>query len=211
MAFTCPPDCGWCCTHLKREEEPGEAEFRDALRDEGIYSCGHAPRGLSLSPAEADGMRDEAKRRGLRVDLHPRTYLLDARRRAAVVLDWHWDHVSCPFYADYKCTAYDARPLVCRAFPVLLGAPKWTLAPQCPMSEPTLASGARLGTALRVESAARRGIERAHVRMDEDAARLLAHGGFAKGLAPTEARARLRRYRLLKPEEHPACAARARS
>lgn len=202
-AFACPLDCGWCCTHLEREEDPGERDFRDAMRGEGVYSCGHPPRGISLSHDEARAMRDEASRRGLRAKLHPRTFLLDSRRRAAVVLDWHWDHVACPFYADYKCTAYEVRPLVCRAFPVMLGAPL-RLAPQCPKTP--IPRGALKG-----ELKARKAIELRDAGFDEAAFRLLAAPGFAKGLPAAEARRRLKRYRWLSPEEHPSCAAPARS
>ena len=202
-AFACPPDCGWCCTHLEREEEPGERAFRDVMRAEGVYSCGHKPRGISLSHPEARAMRDEAQRRGIPVKLHPRTFLLDARRRAAVVLDWHWDHVSCPFYADYKCTAYEVRPLVCRAFPVMLGSPL-KLAPQCPKVPVPRA-------ALKGELKARSAIERRDAAFDDAAFRLLASPGFARGLPAAEARRRLQRYRWLAPEEHPACTAPAKS
>lgn len=195
-AFACPPDCGWCCTHLERVEAEGEREFRDALRDEGVYSCGHPPRGLSLSNAEADAMRAEADARGLRVKLHPRTFLLDSRRRKAVVLDWHWDHVTCPFYADYKCTAYEARPLVCRAFPVMIGAPL-TFSPNCPKAPAPRA-------AVKLELRARKDIERAHAAIDEHAMRLVTSPGFAKGLAPAEAKRRLARYEHVAPEAHPA-------
>jgi Fe-S-cluster containining protein len=197
LAFACPPDCGHCCTHLERDEIPGDAEFRDALREHGVYHCTDAARvGLSLSNAEAAALRAEAARRKMRVDIHPRTYLLDARRRAAVVLDWHMPYVSCPFYADFKCTAYDVRPLVCRAYPVL-GLGKGSLAPECPkMPVP--------GTQLRSERAARRGIEEAHAKLDELGWLLLDAPGarFAKGLAPREARARAKRYRVVAAEEY---------
>lgn len=209
--FSCPPDCGWCCTHLGRELPSEEAEsvtgFRDVLRELGVYHCTDGVTvGLSLSNAEAEGFRALAKERGLHVDLHPRTFLLETKRRVAVVLDWHFPYGSCVFYKDFRCTAYEARPLVCRAFPVMAPAPRWGLAPQCPKTEETLAlrerAQVRFGTYLKVEGQARRALERAHATLDETAMRILETPGarFATGLDPKEAHARLARYRVLSPE-----------
>ena len=196
MAFACPPDCGHCCTHLEREEIPGDTEFRDILREHGVYHCADAPRrGLSLSNAEAATMRDAAKARGVRLPLHPRTWLLGSRRRVAVVLDWHMPRASCPMNERYQCTIYDARPLVCRAYPVL-GLGKGALAPECPKMPVPAAQ-------LRVERAARRGIEAAHAKLDELANAVMAATSerFATGLTAREAAARLRRYRIVPVEE----------
>lgn len=223
-AFQCPPDCGWCCTHLERTPEPAEAaateDFRAMLRDLGVYHCRDAVTvGLSLSNAEADALRGEAEARGMNIRLHPRTFLLETRRGVAVVLDWHLPHVECPFYADYKCTVYDKRPLVCRAYPVLAPAPAWRLAPECPRSEPTLAARAdgslRLGTFLRGENAARHAVERANAQVDEVAWRILETPGarFAKGLDVAEAARRVKAYRAVAPEAFeasPAARTRAR-
>jgi hypothetical protein len=132
----------------------------------------------------------------MRVDFHPRTFLLETRRRAAVVLDWHMPYASCPFYADFKCTAYDVRPLVCRAYPVL-GLGKGSLAPECPkMPVP--------GTQLRAERSARRVIEEAHAKLDELGWLLLDGKGarFAKALSPREAAARMKRYRIVPAEDY---------
>lgn len=191
-AFQCPPDCGHCCTHLTREVPPEEAAstrmFRAALRDLGVYHCGDAvTKGLSLSNAEAEALRRIATERGLRAAMHPRTYLLETRRRLAVVLDWHFPHASCPLYQDYKCTVYHDRPLVCRAFPVMMATPL-KLAPSCPKMPVPRA-------ALRVEVKARNAVERAHASMDEGAMRALERGRFARGLAPAEAARRAGRYR----------------
>jgi Fe-S-cluster containining protein len=210
-AFQCPSDCGYCCTHLKRDlprdEQRAQSAFRAWMRDLGVYSCGDAvTTGLALSPEEAEGLRAEAARRGIRVRLHPRTYLLETRRRLAVVLEWHLAHEECPFYADYKCTAYDLRPLVCRAFPVMAPAPAWRLAPSCPKTDETQAlAGAkavRLGTYLGAENRARRAVEARHADLDDVALRLLDAPGarFAKGLSMREAAGRLRRYRFVAPD-----------
>lgn len=211
-AFQCPPDCGWCCTHLERKPDRAQArataDWRRMLRGLGVYHCRDAVTvGLSLSNAEADALRGEAEARGMRVRLHPRTYLLETRRREAVVLDWHFPHVSCPFYADFKCTAYDKRPLVCRAYPVLAPAPAWRLAPECPKAAPTAEAAAagtlRLGAFLRGENRARHAVEKASAALDDVAFRVLETPGarFAVGLPADEAARRAARYRLVAPEE----------
>lgn len=165
------------------------------LREHGVYGCTDGLRlGLSLSNAEAAALQAAASARRMKLDLHPRTWLLETRRRAAVVLDWHMPDKVCPFYADFRCGVYDARPLVCRAYPVLqIG--KRGLASECPkMPVP--------GTALRAERKVRRTIEEAHAKLDEIGWRLLDAPGarFAKGLTPREAEARLARARIVTPE-----------
>lgn len=206
--FQCPSDCGHCCTHLKRDvpraERRAEEEFRAMMRDLGVYTCSDAANtGLALTPEEARALRADAVTRGLRIRLHPRTYLLETRRRLAIVLEWHLAHASCPFYADYRCTAYEARPLPCRAYPVLQPAPTWSLGPTCPKSDETRAlasAGAiRLGTYLGAEGRARRAIEARHATLDERTFSLLDAPGarFAKGLPPREAAERVARYRVV--------------
>jgi Fe-S-cluster containining protein len=192
MAFACPPDCGWCCTHLHREvpreEAKATAAFRAELGGQGVYHCGDAvTTGLSLSNAEA------ARFRELGAEVHPRTFLLETRRRLVVTLDWHMPRTTCPFYQSYQCTAYDDRPLVCRAFPVMVASPL-KLAPECPHM-PVAAPQ------LRAERAWRRAIDRAHATLDDVAQRALAAGRFATGLAPREAAARAERYRAVAVEE----------
>lgn len=200
--FACPPDCGHCCTHLEREPEPEERRallaYRAMLRDEGVYGCADAPyTGLSLSNEEAAALRDDPRGRVI----HPRTWLIETRRRLAVVLDWHMPRSSCVFYEDFRCTVYEKRPLVCRAYPVMMGAPKWKLAPACPLTETTVAAGG-LGSLLRVESRARRAIESRTAAFDERAFALLSRPElrFAKGLPRAEAAKRMRRYRVVAPE-----------
>lgn len=171
------------------------------MREQGVYSCNDGMRiGLSLSNAEAGALATEASGRGMRVEMHPRTYLIETRRRAAVVLDWHMPHASCPFYADFRCTVYERRPLVCRAYPVLrIG--KRGLAPECPKLPVPAAE-------LRAERKARRAIDEAHARVDADAWRAMERGRFAKGLTAREAARRLKRYRRVALDEFLAVEAR---
>lgn len=183
---------------------PGDADFRALLRDHGIYHCADGMRrGLAVSNAEADTLRAKARETGLRVRLHPRTFLLETRRRVAVVLDWHLPYASCPFLVDYRCTVYDTRPLVCRAFPVMLAPPPGApmrpalaFAPECPKAPAPIAN-------VRVELRARREIDTAHAALDAAAGEALATKGarFALGLTSREAARRVARYRKTTPEE----------
>jgi Fe-S-cluster containining protein len=193
MGFACPPDCGYCCTHLHRDVPEDEAAatqaFRDILRDQGVYHCGDAvTTGLSLSNAEA------ARFRELGADVHPRTFLIETRRRLVVTLDWHMARAVCPFYQSYQCTVYEDRPLVCRAYPVMqIGRSATKLAPECPkMPVPT--------SQLLAERKVRRAIDEAHVKLDETALAALARGSFATGLTASEAAARAERYRAVPVE-----------
>lgn len=210
--FECPSDCARCCSDLTRDvpadERRAARDFRALLRGLGVYTCTDAPEtGLSLTPAEARALRREADARGHRLKLHPRTYLLDTRRRIARVLEWHLAHASCPFLDGFRCGAYEARPLVCRAYPVLAPAPSWVLAPACPETAATQAAAdagrLRLGTHLGAENRARRTLEARHAGLDARAFALLDAPGarYAKGLAPREAAERLKRYRLVDADE----------
>jgi Fe-S-cluster containining protein len=193
MGFACPPDCGYCCTHLHRDVPTDEAaatdDFRAVLREQGVYHCDDAvTTGLSLSNAEA------ARFRELGADIHPRTFLLETKKRLIVTLDWHMPESVCPFYQSYQCTVYDDRPLVCRAYPVMqIGRSTTKLAPECPKM-PVPASQ------LLAERKVRRVIDEAHASLDETALRALSLGEFAMGIDPEDALARASRYRPIAVE-----------
>lgn len=207
--MSCPPDCGWCCTHLEKPRAPeraaAESAFLDELATHGVYRCRDLPHtGLSLSNAEAAALRAVAEARGTRADIHPRTFLLETRRRWTVVVDWHLAHTSCPFYADHKCTVYGARPLPCRAYPVLGAAPAWTLAPECPRIEERAWERADVtrGSFFAAEARARRALDKASAGFDEAFA-LTARNDlrFAEGLEAADATRRARRYRVVPMED----------
>lgn len=202
----CPPDCGWCCTHLVKPRTPeraaAEADFLDELRAHGVYRCGDKPdTGLSVTNAEAARLLAIAKQRGAKADIHPRTFLLETRKRWTVVVDWHLAHASCPFYADFKCTVYEARPLPCRAYPVFAPGPRWVLAPECPRVEGE-AWGRSKKAYFEDEARIRRELDLQHASLD-DAFALTARADlrFATGLARREALAKAKRYRVVAMEE----------
>ena len=207
--MSCPPDCGWCCTHLVKPREPeraaAERDFLDELATHGVYRCRDLPHtGLSLTNAEAASLRAVAEQRGVRADIHPRTFLIETRRRWTVVVDWHLAHASCPFYADFKCTVYEQRPLPCRAFPVLGAAPAWVLGPECPRVEERAWERVDVtrGSFFRAEAKARRALDKASAAFDE-AFSLTARKEFrfAEGLEAVDAARRARRYRAVPMED----------
>jgi len=191
--FACPSDCAKCC-RLQPERTPEaaaeERAFIDAMAEMGVYTCEDGPNGLVVSPPEAARLKAVAKSRGLRLKLHPRTFLLDARARRVVVVAWHLAHAPCTFLDGFRCTVYDDRPLVCRAFPVSSPAP-WRLAPLCPEGPPARAKQ-RTGLAsfpvyFGGEAAARRALDaedaareaRALALLDDPRARFRAGLSFA--------------------------------
>lgn len=207
MPMSCPPDCGWCCTHLvkprPRAQAEAEAAFVDELRAHGVYRCDDAPdTGLSLTNAEASRLLARAKERRVKADIHPRTFLLDTRRRRTVVVDWHLAHASCPFYEDFRCTVYDDRPLPCRAYPVYGLGPRWILAPECPRVEAEAWGRESRKRFFAVEAEARKALEAQHAALDEAFALTMRDDlRFATGLSRREALARARRYRIVPMEE----------
>lgn len=202
----CPPDCGWCCTHLVKPRSPekarAEAEFLDELRSHGVYRCSDkSDTGLSITNAEAARLVAIAKERGTKADIHPRTFLLETKKRWTVVVDWHLAHASCPFYADFKCTVYEARPLPCRAYPVLAPGPRWGLAPECPRVADEAWGRSPRKAYFADEAAIRRELDLQHAALD-DAFQLTARPGmrFAMGLTRREALATAKRYKTVAAE-----------
>lgn len=184
-AFTCPAECAKCCNTLVKHREPEEEEFLqefDAInREQGLYTTDVlASRGIVLTPEEARRLRAASKRKGARARILPHTFLLDGRTRTAVMVSYRLDHAQCPFLEGYRCGVYEDRPLPCRAFPVMVGAPRWGLSPICPevpAAEAAREQGTPFGTQFRVEAAARRAQGRAEMAVEERLQSLLAEEG----------------------------------
>jgi Fe-S-cluster containining protein len=107
-SFSCHR-CGACCTDLRdRNPSPGFAEPAP-----GVYRQPGSG-GLRVFTWETDPFPDER--------LRPRLVAADADREARIVLAHELAADDCPNYdADTSaCTVYEERPLVCRAFPLVL-------------------------------------------------------------------------------------------
>lgn len=206
LAFTCPPDCAKCCNTLVKHREPEEEEFLllfdEANREQGIYTTNVlASRGIVLTPEEARRLRAQSRRRGARARILPHTFLLDRKANTAVVVSYRMDHAQCPFTEGYRCGVYEDRPMPCRAFPVMVGAPQWSLSPVCPLvpeaEEKRAAKVATYREQFTVEAAARRAIGRSELATEERLMALLGDSARAwkRGLPQEKALALLKAWR----------------
>lgn len=105
--------CGHCCTHLSDRWDGDRQDGRfQALGDTPIHRV-PTPGGLRMFSWEAGPFRDHT--------LHPMLVVPDGQREALVALAYEMEAERCPHYEDEAgCTIYDRRPLVCRAYPLLV-------------------------------------------------------------------------------------------
>lgn len=103
--------CGACCTDLRERASPaGFAELAP-----GVYRH-ERPGGLRVFAWEADVFPDER--------LAPALVAADDDREARIVLAHELQADTCPHFDPEatRCTVYEDRPLVCRAFPLIVDA-----------------------------------------------------------------------------------------
>lgn len=73
---------------------------------------------ISLNHQESQYMREEAKRRGIKISILPKKVIYDPVDDIAIVYDWFVDHEVCPFLEGKNhCSIYDKRPNICQDFP----------------------------------------------------------------------------------------------
>lgn len=103
--------CGSCCTGLL--ERGGERGFAEPAP--GVYRL-PSQGGLRLFAWEA--------RRFDEGDLEPSLVVADAREDRRVAVSYELRADTCPNFdaEETRCTIYEDRPIVCRAFPLLLEA-----------------------------------------------------------------------------------------
>jgi len=203
-AFSCPPDCAKCCRSLVKEREPEEeeflAEFDSVNRDQGLYTVDIlARKGIVLTCAEARRLKEARKRTGAKARIVPHAFLLDGKGKRAIIASYRLDHAVCAFLDGYRCGAYEERPMPCRAFPVMVGAPTWSLAPLCPLvpeAQGKRERGVTYREQFRVEAAARRAIGRTEAATEEALLRVLTEEGprLKRGLTTERAVALLREW-----------------
>ncbi len=105
--FECT-QCGNCCRFAGPEEAQVEAMGPFYTVSGGDFV------GLPLFGWEGKRFREKAE-----VKLLPQTFLVDKKNKQLIVMRWVLAHNECPMLKEGKCTAYGARGLVCRSFPVL--------------------------------------------------------------------------------------------
>lgn len=119
--------CGTCCTNLQDLWSDGQAPFT-SLAGERIYRL-PTPGGLRVFAWEADRFPTDR--------LEPLLVVADDQRGKLVVLAYELDEVVCPNYAEgVGCTIYADRPMVCRAYPLLVvegeAGPEVAISGRCP-------------------------------------------------------------------------------
>ncbi len=132
--------CGKCCETL--QERPGAPEWPagfDALARQGLYGLA-TERGLQVWSWERRRLAREAAARGVALRVVPSLVLLDdgPPTGRAIALVHELAHMACPLAVpgpvpdSVVCGAYDARPLVCRAFPVVVRQGSAAYSVKCP-------------------------------------------------------------------------------
>ncbi|MHB8585711.1 MAG: YkgJ family cysteine cluster protein [Thermoplasmatota archaeon] len=133
LRFNCT-QCARCCRNLLESKAKGLPPEALEAAGHGIY---HLPRsgGLMAWAWEARAMRQAAMRRGVVLDFRPSTGIVVSRDAAKefVTLVYELQQNECPLLASSNlCGAYEERPVVCRAYPLLLTGPSVTISTHCP-------------------------------------------------------------------------------
>lgn len=103
--------CGTCCTNLTGRWARDRGRFQ-ALPQAGVYRLA-TPGGLRMFSWEQAPFTAER--------LAPLLAVADGQRDRLVALAYELEATRCPRYEDeVGCTIYEDRPLVCRAFPLLV-------------------------------------------------------------------------------------------
>lgn len=130
--------CGKCCsTLLESEGAPHWPASFDRLAALGYYGLS-TERGLQVWSWERRAMDRAAERRGTPIRWVPSMVLADDKSQRLVAIVYEEAHMVCPlvdagpFPDTLVCGAYDARPLVCRAYPVVLRGGEGAYSSKCP-------------------------------------------------------------------------------
>lgn len=128
--FTCGR-CGTCCTNLRGLWSSGGAPV-SSIAGERIYRL-PTEGGLRMFSWETEPFDDER--------LEPLLVVADGQRERLVAFAYELDARVCPQYDDeVGCTIYEDRPLVCRAYPLLVvqgeDGPEVTASGLCPSRVP---------------------------------------------------------------------------
>lgn len=157
MKFDCT-QCARCCRNLLESKAKGLPADAARLAGRGIYLL---PRvgGLQAWAWEAERMREAARTLGVVLDFAPAMGIVEERggARRFVTLVYELRTNECPLVRESNlCGAYDARPTVCRAYPLLLTGDSVTISTKCPGAVDAPPSAIRLaygGAARAVEYA----------------------------------------------------------
>lgn len=130
--FACT-ECARCCNHLLETKAKTLPENAAALAEAGLHAL---PRtgGLQAWAWEAEAMRRAAARRGHDIPFEPALAVAlrigEATRLATLV--YEMTRNACPLVEGTRCGAYEERPVICRAYPLLLQGRTVVVSTLCP-------------------------------------------------------------------------------
>ncbi len=118
--------CGECC-HIREKDKGVSIEDEDNYRNYMfskfgiIYLARLNDITINIWPEEAEKLKEEAKLKGVKINIVPKRVIYDKSHHEIIVLDYYIDHDICPFF-DKKnklCGVYSVRPLICNSYPLL--------------------------------------------------------------------------------------------
>lgn len=118
--------CGSCC-HI-REKDKGisiedEEKYRHYMFNKFgiIYLARLNDITINVWPEEAEILQNEAKIKGIKLNIVPKRAVYDKSHHELIILDYYLDHDICPFFDKNSklCGVYQIRPLICNSYPLL--------------------------------------------------------------------------------------------
>jgi len=78
----------------------------------GTHNC------LPLFEWEVEKLKELAEEKNISLNIKPVDLVLDKRTNRAICMQF-WLEAPCPFLIDNKCSIYEDRPLICKAYPMV--------------------------------------------------------------------------------------------
>ena len=110
--------CGDCCRRFPSNINAEEEAFlrHEIYKKKGIiYLYPFRIFGIPFKPYELPRFKKMAEERGLTFDFKPLKVVI--QNKTPVIIDYFLDMDACPFLKDNKCTVYEQRFEICKAFP----------------------------------------------------------------------------------------------
>lgn len=130
LSFACT-ECARCCSSLVDKKAIGLPANADTLAEGGFYAL---PRmgGLQLWSWERRRLLAAAAAMGQPLHFEPALGVVDETRGTFVTLIWELVADACPMLRGKHCGAYEARPTICRAYPLLVQGRHVVVSSFCP-------------------------------------------------------------------------------
>lgn len=118
--------CGECC-HIREKDKGISIEDEEKYRQYMfnmfgiIYLARLSDITINVWPEEAEKLKEEAKLKGIKLNIVPKRVVYDKSHHELIILDYYIDHDVCPFFNHKSklCGVYNVRPIICRSYPLL--------------------------------------------------------------------------------------------